>query len=255
MARNELIEKIIDLRLDGISKEALFSLKDEQLEKLYYMNMNLSKDELIIKGEMVLAIMYIFNYQRNRIILWTQDFNKLKLMYLNARNMTYKDYDELINDTIEDFKNKAVENSDDDYMDMTDEQIIIASGIIRDSLKTVDEIEEEKRKNKQQESIENKKEEKDSKWPPIFIAYCQEARTMTDKELDDSYNEWKHKKLSADLQLEWQRLDDRLKERYQSISYNANLRMEAINLVRQERLRVLKQAEEFNEEFGETNKR
>lgn len=121
MSREELINKILDLRPSILSKAELDKLSTDTLASLYSANCNLSFYSLTKKNILVGIIHTFFGDDCPKEILLNQEIPNILNIYLNEIRMVSQEcFQQEMAEHIKKREEEAVENEDDLYLGYTD---------------------------------------------------------------------------------------------------------------------------------------
>jgi len=145
MSREELVEKIQNLRFISISLDELLTLEYNDLYLIYMANKSLKYYDGLKKQHLISGITMV-NEDHTRLSLWKMGYEDIIKIYLKEFNLTPSKFKGMILSSVENFKTVARENNDEEYLSFTSDEMIIASGVLIPDSETVQNLKESKLK-------------------------------------------------------------------------------------------------------------
>lgn len=130
MTREKLIQGILTIKPNILSKEVLETLPDNTLLLIYSNNRFLSYYQATIKDQKVSVIKYVYEEKYTREYLYTLSEEDFEALYLSAIKMTKAEFDKMVQEGLEEFMERAKAEGNGEFMAFTEEEQIIASSVI-----------------------------------------------------------------------------------------------------------------------------
>lgn len=156
MSREEIVNSLLNMRPQIISIDEMEGLSTEELIQIYNANSRIKYCDMIIKSQMIHVILYMGGPLYTKKALLLMDHAEIYKIYLAVRGLKEEEFNLLVSNAVEDFKASAKANDIDDYLEFSDTELLVATGIIipdpllsfeevqtQSTLKRIDEITKE----------------------------------------------------------------------------------------------------------------
>lgn len=141
MSREEIVNSLLNMRPQIISIDEMEGLSTEELIQIYNANSRIKYCDMIIKSQMIHVILYMGGPLYTKKALLLMEHAEIYKIYLAVRGLKEEEFNLLVSDAVEDFKASAKANDIDDYLEFSDTELLVATGIIiPDPLLSFDEV-------------------------------------------------------------------------------------------------------------------
>jgi len=133
ISREELINGIKNIRPSILKVEELENLAYEDLLLIYRNNVGRNYYKSLIHYQKVSAIRYVYEERYSLVYIYKLNEEEFEELYLQAIKMTKPQFEQMVADGLEEFRERAIAEGNEEYLAFTIDEQIIASSVLTPS--------------------------------------------------------------------------------------------------------------------------